>query len=53
MVVWRLHTFAFWDALILKAASVSGCSRIWSEDLHHDRKIDGLTIENPFLEAEK
>src|SRR5688572_10202635 len=28
----RLHGFSFWDALILRAALVSGCVRLFSED---------------------
>ena len=49
----RLHAFSFWDSLILKAAAAGGCSRIWSEDLQHGRKLDGLTVENPFLDSDE
>jgi predicted nucleic acid-binding protein len=24
------------------------CKTLWSEDLQHDQKIEGLTIRNPF-----
>jgi predicted nucleic acid-binding protein len=44
----RLHRFSLWDALIVRAASRSGCSVLFSEDLQHGRRIDGLEIVNPF-----
>jgi predicted nucleic acid-binding protein len=44
----RLHTISFWDALVIKSASVAGCARVLSEDLNHGQAIDGVTIENPF-----
>lgn len=44
----RLHQLSFWDALIVRAAMVSGCSQLYSEDLQHGWKIDGLEVINPF-----
>jgi predicted nucleic acid-binding protein len=44
----RLHRISFWDALVVRAALRSGCSRLYSEDLQDGRKIDGLKIVNPF-----
>lgn len=44
----RLHAFSFWDALILRAATLSGCSVLLSEDLQHGQVVDGVRIENPF-----
>src|SRR5512144_1254176 len=44
----RLHSLSFWDALVIKAASVAGCGRLLSADLNHGQAIDGVTIENPF-----
>jgi predicted nucleic acid-binding protein len=44
----RLHTFSFWDALILRAAKQAGCSVLFSEDMQHAREIDGIRIVNPF-----
>ena len=41
--------FSFYDSLIVAAALESGCSRLLTEDLQHGQRIDGLTIENPFL----
>jgi predicted nucleic acid-binding protein len=45
----RLHGFSFWDSLVIRSATTSGCSVLYSEDLQHGRKIDGLEIVNPFL----
>jgi predicted nucleic acid-binding protein len=47
----RHHTdqVSFWDALIIEAARVGGAQLLYSEDLQHERVIDGLRIENPFL----
>jgi predicted nucleic acid-binding protein len=40
---------SFWDALILQAAKIEHCSRLWTEDLNHGQRIGDLTIVNPFL----
>lgn len=45
----RLHSLSFWDALILRAASLAGCGVLLTEDLQHNQVIDGVRIENPFL----
>lgn len=44
----RLHSFSFWDALVLQAASVAGCSVLLTEDLQHGQVLAGVRIENPF-----
>jgi predicted nucleic acid-binding protein len=44
----RQHQFSIWDALIIWAALVSNCDTLYSEDLQDGRRIDGLTIVNPF-----
>lgn len=44
----RLHGISFWDALILRCASASGCTTLLTEDLQHGQVIDGVRIENPF-----
>jgi len=44
-----LHSLSFWDALIVRAALVSGCARLYSEDLQHGWRIEGLDVVNPFL----
>lgn len=45
----RVHQLSFWDALIVRAALLAGCSVLFSEDLQTGRKIEGLEIVNPFL----
>jgi predicted nucleic acid-binding protein len=47
----RSMSFSFWDALILEAALEGGADRLLTEDLQHGQKIEGLRVENPFLEA--
>jgi len=44
----RLHQFSFWDALVIRSALQAGCARLYSEDLQHGRRIDGVEIVNPF-----
>ena len=44
----RLHSLSFWDALVVKSASIAGCARLLSEDLADGQVIDGVKIENPF-----
>jgi predicted nucleic acid-binding protein len=45
----RVHGFSLWDALILRSATVAGCSVLFSEDFQKERRIEGLRIVNPFL----
>jgi predicted nucleic acid-binding protein len=44
----RLHQLSFWDALVVRAALVSGCSRLLSEDFQGGRRFDRLEVVNPF-----
>jgi len=44
-----LHSFSFYDALILQAAIVSGCQQLLSEDMQHGANFGGVRIVNPFL----
>ena len=46
--LYRLHSLSFWDALIVRATLVSGCARLFSEDLQAGRRFEGLEIVNPF-----
>ena len=45
---WR---FSFYDSLIIAAALSAGCRRLLTEDIQHGQRIEGLTVENPFLAA--
>jgi predicted nucleic acid-binding protein len=43
------YAFHIYDALIVAAALLAGCSVLYSEDLQSGQRIDGkLTIINPF-----
>ncbi len=44
----RLHQVSFWDAMIIRSAQQARCARIYSEDLQHGRRFDGVEIVNPF-----
>jgi len=45
------YRLSFYDSLIVAAALLEGCTRIFSEDLQHGQRIKGLTIHNPFLDS--
>lgn len=45
----RYH-YGFYDSLVIATALDAGCTRLYSEDLQDGQRIEGLTIENPFLE---
>ena len=45
----RLHQVSFWDGLIIRSAQQARCARIYTEDLQHGRRFDGVEIVNPFL----
>jgi predicted nucleic acid-binding protein len=47
----REHGLAFYDALIVAAATEAGCDTLYSEDMQHGRTIADLTIRNPFAES--
>lgn len=48
--VLRLQQLSFWDALIVQAALVAGCSTLFSEDLQHGSAIHELRVVNPLLD---
>lgn len=41
--------FSYWDSAIIAAACAQGCRVLYSEDMSHGQKIDGVVITNPFL----
>lgn len=45
----RLQHVSFWDALIIHAALKARCSVLFTEDLQHGQRFQGLEIVNPFL----
>ena len=42
---WRL---SYWDAAIVEAARIGGCSTLLTEDLQPGMNFAGVTVENPF-----
>jgi predicted nucleic acid-binding protein len=48
----RLHQLSIWDALIVRAALLSGCRTLYTEDLQHGPRFEGLQIVDPFRPAE-
>jgi predicted nucleic acid-binding protein len=48
---WRIQdatNFVWWDCMLLSSASLAGAEYFLSEDLQHERKLEGMTILNPF-----
>jgi predicted nucleic acid-binding protein len=44
----RLHALSFWDALVVRCASLGGCAVLFTEDLNDGQIIDGVRVANPF-----
>lgn len=44
----QLHRFSFWDALVFRAARRANCRVLFTEDLQHGFKLDGVRVLNPF-----
>jgi predicted nucleic acid-binding protein len=43
------HRIRWYDSLIVAAALEGHCETLYTEDLQHGARIDGLRIENPFV----
>ena len=43
------HGLAFWDAMQWAVAKQSGATLMLSEDLQHDRELEGVRFRNPFV----
>lgn len=43
------HSLSFWDALQWAVAKQAGAALLLSEDLQHDRVLEGVRFRNPFL----
>ena len=48
VVLARQHRFGFHDALVVASALEAGCRTLLTEELQAGRRIDGLTVVNPF-----
>ena len=44
----RLHSFSFWDSLIIRMAQKTNCTILYSEDMQHGQKIGEVKVINPF-----
>lgn len=45
----QLHQVSWYDSLIVAAAQLGDCPILYSEDLSHLQKYDGVQVVNPFL----
>ena len=45
------YRISYWDATIVAAARLLGCSTLLTEDLQDGRDCDGVRIANPFAKA--
>jgi predicted nucleic acid-binding protein len=43
------HNLSFWDAMQWAVAKQAGATLLLSEDLQHDRELEGVRFRNPFL----
>lgn len=49
---WELQSrfqLSHWDSTIVAAALGLGCGTLYSEDLAHGQRYEGLRVLNPFL----
>jgi len=49
----RLHEryrISFWDAMIVRSASVLGCDVLYSEDLNAGQRYESVLVVDPFAE---
>jgi predicted nucleic acid-binding protein len=44
------HRLSWYDSLIVAAALQANCKTLYSEDLQSGRKLEGMTVENPFAD---
>lgn len=49
MATGERHGLSYWDAAIIEAARILGCTEVLSEDLNHGQDFDGTGVVNPFL----
>lgn len=47
--VHRRNGISPWDGLIVASAVASRCAVLLSEDMNHGQTLDGVRIQNPFL----
>lgn len=49
LAIARRFGFAVYDSMIVAAALEAGCVTLFTEDMQHGQRIEGLTIRNPFV----
>ncbi len=48
-VIRRRYQVSHWDSTIIAAALHANCEVLYSEDLSHGQKFEGLKVINPFM----
>jgi predicted nucleic acid-binding protein len=43
------HSLSFWDAMQWAVAKQAGATLFLSEDLQHERELEGVRFRNPFI----
>lgn len=44
----QTRSISFYDALIMAAAQIAGCARVYSEDMNAGEAVGGVRVVNPF-----
>ncbi|MGF1449723.1 MAG: hypothetical protein ACFB20_09940 [Opitutales bacterium] len=47
----RRHPTSYWDAAVVCAAQRLNVSVLFSEDLHHGQRFNGVDVRNPYLSS--
>ena len=45
----RRYQISHWDSTIIATAQMLGCGTLYSEDLTHGQKFDGVRVISPFM----
>lgn len=53
MEIREKYQISFWDSSIIAAAKISGCDRIYSEDLNSGQLYQGIQVLNPFASLQE
>ncbi|HVC95409.1 MAG TPA: PIN domain-containing protein [Pirellulales bacterium] len=48
-ILMQTHSLSLWDALLLACCLRAQVTTLYSEDMAHGTRIEGMTIVNPFL----
>jgi predicted nucleic acid-binding protein len=50
LAISQRYRFGIYDSMIVAAALEAGCVTLFTEDMQHGQRIEGLTIRNPFAD---